>query len=142
VFLLDTDHVSVLQRATGHSFEQLIRRLQSVPEEDLFLSIVTFHERFRGWTGLIAKAKSDASVVFAYQQLRETLHEFSDVQLADFDDAAANVFASYRSQKIRIGTMDLRIASIAIVNDLTLLTRNTVDFVRVPSLRFEDWTAA
>ncbi|QDV70332.1 Toxin FitB [Rosistilla carotiformis] len=142
MFLLDTDHVSVLQRATGHSFEQLIRRLQSVPEENVFLSIVTFHERFRGWTSLIAKAKTDASVVLAYQRLRETLQEFSDVQLADFDDAAAKVFASYRSQKIRIGTMDLRIASIAIANDLTLLTRNTVDFVRVPNLRFEDWTAA
>jgi tRNA(fMet)-specific endonuclease VapC len=36
--------------------------------------------------------------------------------------------------------MDLRIASIAIANQMTLLTRNRVDFERVPGLMFEDWT--
>jgi len=36
--------------------------------------------------------------------------------------------------------MDLRIAAIAIANDLTLLTRNAIDFERVPNLHFEDWT--
>jgi tRNA(fMet)-specific endonuclease VapC len=36
--------------------------------------------------------------------------------------------------------MDLRIASIVIANQMTLLTRNTVDFQRVPGLHFEDWT--
>ena len=36
--------------------------------------------------------------------------------------------------------MDLRIAAIVIANQMTLLTRNTVDFERVPNLAFEDWT--
>jgi tRNA(fMet)-specific endonuclease VapC len=35
--------------------------------------------------------------------------------------------------------MDLRIASVELANDMTLLTRNTVDFERVPALRIEDW---
>jgi tRNA(fMet)-specific endonuclease VapC len=35
--------------------------------------------------------------------------------------------------------MDLKIASIAISHDATLLTRNTVDFAQVPGLRFENW---
>ena len=35
--------------------------------------------------------------------------------------------------------MDLKIASIALANDSTLLTRNTNDFQRVPGLRIEDW---
>jgi tRNA(fMet)-specific endonuclease VapC len=38
--------------------------------------------------------------------------------------------------------MDLRIASIALANNMTLLTRNTVDFERVPGLIQEDWTTA
>ena len=36
--------------------------------------------------------------------------------------------------------MDLRIASLAIASQMTLLTRNTVDFQHVPDLPFEDWT--
>jgi tRNA(fMet)-specific endonuclease VapC len=36
--------------------------------------------------------------------------------------------------------MDLKIASIALANDATLLTRNTKDFEKVHALRIEDWT--
>ena len=36
--------------------------------------------------------------------------------------------------------MDLRIASIALAGDCTVLTRNLVDFQKVPQLRIEDWT--
>jgi tRNA(fMet)-specific endonuclease VapC len=43
--------------------------------------------------------------------------------------------------KIRIGTMDLRIAAIALTHGATLLSRNLVDFKRVPELEVEDWTA-
>ena len=45
-----------------------------------------------------------------------------------------------RSQKVRVSTMDLRIAAIAISNNLVLLTQNTEDFSKVPSLVTEDWT--
>jgi tRNA(fMet)-specific endonuclease VapC len=41
---------------------------------------------------------------------------------------------------IRIGTMDLRIASICIVNNAILVTRNRKDFQQVPDLNFEDWS--
>jgi tRNA(fMet)-specific endonuclease VapC len=42
--------------------------------------------------------------------------------------------------RLRLGTMDLKIAAIARANDATLLTRNTTDFQKVPGLRFEDWS--
>jgi tRNA(fMet)-specific endonuclease VapC len=58
-----------------------------------------------------------------------------------FDEKAADLFGSLRRKKVRIGTMDLRIASIALANDFTLLTRNLVDFQQVPDLKVEDWTA-
>jgi tRNA(fMet)-specific endonuclease VapC len=35
--------------------------------------------------------------------------------------------------------MDLRIAAIAIANQMTLLTQNTVDFERIPGLSIGDW---
>jgi tRNA(fMet)-specific endonuclease VapC len=36
--------------------------------------------------------------------------------------------------------MDLRIASIALVNSCTVLTSNLKDFRKVPGLLVEDWT--
>ena len=53
---------------------------------------------------------------------------------------AANIRAELLHQKIRIGTQDMRIASIALANNATLLTRNRRDFEKVPGLLFADWT--
>ncbi|MEL6903712.1 MAG: type II toxin-antitoxin system VapC family toxin, partial [Cyanobacteria bacterium J06606_4] len=49
-------------------------------------------------------------------------------------------FEKMRSRKVRVGTMDLRIAATALSNNLTLLTRNMKDFDKVPNLHTEDWT--
>jgi tRNA(fMet)-specific endonuclease VapC len=68
------------------------------------------------------------------------LASYSDRQVLPFDEAAADIFDDLRSQRIRIGTMDLRIASIALATGMTLLSRNLVDFQRVPNLNAEDWT--
>ncbi len=35
--------------------------------------------------------------------------------------------------------MDLKVASISLAHDVSLLTRNAVDFAKVPDLRFENW---
>ena len=42
---------------------------------------------------------------------------------------------------VLIGTMDLRIAAIAIAHDAVLLTGNLVDFRKVPGLCAEDWAS-
>jgi tRNA(fMet)-specific endonuclease VapC len=57
-----------------------------------------------------------------------------------YDDFSAKIFADMRKSKVRIGTMDLRIASIALAQGFTILTRNLVDFEKVPNLKVEDWT--
>lgn len=62
------------------------------------------------------------------------------MQVLPFDDAAAAVYASLRKQRIRLGTMDLRIAATAISRQMTLVSRNQKDFAKVPGLVLEDWT--
>ena len=53
---------------------------------------------------------------------------------------AQQIFVNFRSQRVRIGTQDLRIASIAIAHGGTVLTRNRKDFEQVPGLTIEDWS--
>jgi tRNA(fMet)-specific endonuclease VapC len=72
--------------------------------------------------------------------LLDILIDFVAMQVLPFDDAAGNRFETLRRQRARIGTMDLRIASIALARGFTVLTRNLVDFERVPGLAAEDWT--
>jgi len=57
-----------------------------------------------------------------------------------FDAAAAAIFDELRAQRLRIGTNDLAIAAITLSTSGILLTRNAVDFERIPNLLFEDWT--
>lgn len=62
----------------------------------------------------------------------------------DFDDASAEVFARIKAILKKAGTpiedMDLLIASIAIANNLTLVTNNTKHFEKISGLNLADWT--
>ena len=75
-----------------------------------------------------------------YRLLRITLEKLQAFQILDFTVAAYEQFQDLRQQKIRVGTQDLRIASIALCLGATVVTRNQHDFERVPNLRLEDWT--
>jgi tRNA(fMet)-specific endonuclease VapC len=60
----------------------------------------------------------------------------------EWDDAAVNEFEALRRARIRVGTMDLKIASVCLAEKATLLSRNINDFGKVPRLRVEDWLSA
>ena len=81
----------------------------------------------------IAQRESDA----AYDALAP--RDFSAVAVLPFDEAAA-VFDDRAAQRLRIGRMDLRIASIALARELVVATRSARDFGQAPNLRIEDWT--
>jgi tRNA(fMet)-specific endonuclease VapC len=93
-----------------------------------------------GWNGYLQQARTRAELVHGYEQFGRTIEMYSLIQLLPLDDAAAQLFDDLRQQRVRIGTMDLRIAASALAHGLVVLTRNAVDFSRVPGLRFEDWT--
>jgi tRNA(fMet)-specific endonuclease VapC len=88
----------------------------------------------------LARARSLPKQVEAYRRLRSHLDNYRQIPVLDFDEVAADVYAELRRSRIRIGTMDLKIAAIVMSLDATLLTRNKRDFAKVPGLKVEDWT--
>lgn len=94
----------------------------------------------RGWMSLVAKSRETEHLVLAYERLAGFLETFRNIPILFFDEDAGQVYDDLRRQKIRVGTMDLRIASIAISRNAILVSRNLVDFDRIPNLRVEDWT--
>jgi tRNA(fMet)-specific endonuclease VapC len=88
----------------------------------------------------ISSAKQTTNLIAAYKRLLRLLLDYEGIEVHPFDDSAAAQFEQLRQNRVRIGTLDLRIASIALARNEMLLTRNTRDFCKVPGLRFEDWT--
>ena len=60
-------------------------------------------------------------------------------RILPFNEPAADRFEALRQDRIRIGTQDLKIASIALEHDVLLLSANLRDFRKVPGLRVQYW---
>lgn len=65
-------------------------------------------------------------VLRGYNLMLEMLQSFLAAPVLPFDKQAVQVFDSLQGQRIRLATMDLRIASIALAQNLILLTRNMI----------------
>ena len=140
MFVFDTDHIGIIQWQSEPAYSRLLARVSNYAASDFFVTIVSLHEEFLGWNAYIAKAKKIDGVIKAYEKFKQILDDFETSQVLPFDTAAANQFVHLQRQKLQIGTMDLRIAAIALSRSMTLLTRNLQDFMRVPSLKLDDWT--
>lgn len=139
MLVLDTDALSIVQRASGIEYARLVARLPAGDPQSVFVTIITLEEQMRGWLAYVARARSSDQLVTAYARLHGLLKDFSKRQVLDFDDRAASRYQQLVKSRIRIGTMDLRIAAITLAHDATLLSRNLADFRQVPGLRVEDW---
>jgi tRNA(fMet)-specific endonuclease VapC len=139
MLVLDTDHMSLLEW-DSNSAALLRERLANCDEREVATTIINYEEQVRGWTAYIARARSLDAQVEAYRRLRNHLDNYRQTPVLDFDATAATVYQRLRRGRIRIGTMDLKIAAIVISLDATLLTRNRQDFEKVPELKFEDWS--
>ena len=75
----------------------------------------------------------------SYRQLRQLFRFFATWDVLDWTAATATRFQQLKTAKVRTGTMDLKTACIALVNDATLLSRNLRDYESIPSLKVSDW---
>jgi tRNA(fMet)-specific endonuclease VapC len=72
-YLLDTDHISFLQRGAGYEFMVLTARISQFQNTDFALSIVRFHEQVLGAHDFINRAQTNSDLLRGYTLLLETL---------------------------------------------------------------------
>lgn len=135
-YILDTDHVSMFQQ--NHPI--VTQKINANNTNNIATTIITVQEQIKGWFSVINRYGNNDKLIWGYTGLSETVKFFNDIQLCDFDKSAYDIYQSLKSQKIRIGTQDLRIASIALSLSATVVTRNHKDFSKVPNLLREDWS--
>ncbi len=141
MFVLDSDHLSLIDRSDSELGTRIRRRIEHIGKELFATTIVNYDEQTRGWMAYAAKAKRNSELIEAYRRLERHLHMYCATRVLSFDELAAVRFQGLRSSKLKVGTMDLRIAAIVLAHEATLLSRNLRDFQRVPGLRVEDWTS-
>jgi tRNA(fMet)-specific endonuclease VapC len=124
----------------GPEAMRLRERLLECAEKQVVVTIISYEEQIRGWMAYIARARKIQDQLVAYQRLRQHLENYRSTIVVDFDEQAAIRYQELRESRVRLGSMDLKIASIALSLDAMLLSRNLIDFQKVPKLRVEDWT--
>jgi tRNA(fMet)-specific endonuclease VapC len=126
--ILDTDHMSVLERREQPGLGALLRRLAELPPSEVVTTVISYEEQIRGWMAYLARARSMAQQITAYGRLLAHLENYRRIPVLGFDEAAAMVFQRLRRSRLRIGTMDLKIAAIVLARDAALPSRNLSDF--------------
>jgi tRNA(fMet)-specific endonuclease VapC len=131
MYCFDTDILSTVLKRNPPL--PLIRRLAQIRPEEQFTTSITLAELLYG-----ASKKGSARLL---ARVRDIVHQAA--QVLPFDELAAEVYGPLRagleSKGIPLDEPDLRIASIALSRDLTLVTGNVRHFDRIAGLRIEDW---
>jgi len=110
LYILDTDHISLLQR--GH--QQVIAHLSRVGADNRAVTIITVAEQIQGRLAVIRRARTEAEATRAFASLQQTIIFYQSIQVLAYSEEAQAKYAQLRQQQIRIGTQDLRIAAIAL----------------------------
>lgn len=131
MYLFDTDTLSNLMKKSPSI--NLVSRMRSVPVRQQFTSSITLGELIFG-----ARKKGSSRLLTEIRRLVT-----SSLPILPFDADAATRYGEVRadleSRGLRIEEPDLRIASIALVRGLTVVTGNLRHFNRVPNLRVDNW---
>jgi tRNA(fMet)-specific endonuclease VapC len=132
-FLLDTDHLTLFLH--GHS--SVVQHVRSHTGA-VGSGVVDVEEILRGRLAQVARAGNGSTRILSYGLFAKTVLDLTQLPIVPYDQSAEDEFQQLRS--IRVGRQDLKIASIALANQLIVVTRNRRDFARVPGLTIEDWS--
>ena len=137
-FLLDTNVVS--EWTKPHPNPGVVEWLETVNEDDVFLSVVTFAELRHGIERLAAGARRRK----LDQWLRSELPARFEGRIALIDGAIADEWGRLVAQREACGksihAMDALLAATARVHELTLVTRNVSDFSASLKTLVNPWT--
>ena len=136
LYVLDTDTLQLFQ--DGHP--QVLARVRAVAAVDRAVSVVTVEEQLSGWYTQLRQAKQPERLAWAYRRLAATVRFLSSIQIVDFDESAIRRYEDLKILKLKVRTMDLRIAATVLDRGAILVTRNVRDFEHIPGLRIEDWS--
>ena len=132
MYLLDTNICIFLIK---NKFPNLINKILSSDSDELFLSSISIAEMEYGASKSQNREKNR-------QALLDFCTDFNNI--IDFtteDTEAYGIIRAYLEKEGQIiGPYDMQIAAQAMTRNLTVVTNNYDEFVRIPWIKVEDWT--
>jgi len=135
IYVFDTDHLSFYGRNHPKVIENIL-----AAKVQLTTTAINLEEQLRGRLAQIAEAKDGRTKSIGYRFLVDTVMLLSEFTVLQYDVKSDDIYQSLKAQRVRVGTQDLRIASIVLACDGVLLTRNLQDFEKVPGLKIPNWS--
>ncbi|MCC7084707.1 MAG: type II toxin-antitoxin system VapC family toxin [Pirellulales bacterium] len=139
MIILDTDHATVLRYPEHSQFAHLTAKMEYSVDQDFAFTAITIEEQMRGWLAAIRRARAVHNLILYYTRLIGLVRFLEKWKILPFHEPAADRFEALRKGRIRIGTQDLKIASIALDENVLLLSANLRDFQQAPGLQVENW---
>ncbi|MGL5074460.1 MAG: type II toxin-antitoxin system VapC family toxin, partial [Waterburya sp.] len=107
------------------------------------ITIITVQEIFNGWNGKLNDPRQVNNLSNLYTKLWKTTEFFKIITILNFDRNAEACYNNLRQNNPNLAKKrlekDLRIASIALIQNATVVTRNYKDFSQVRNLQIENW---
>jgi tRNA(fMet)-specific endonuclease VapC len=137
MYLLDTNILTALYAGN----RKVIEKIRQLDNPQIATTIVNKAEIIQGRISFLLKANDGEQLIRAQGLLAETERLLIEMDVVSFGAAATaqfEILVANRSLR-KAGRPDLLIASIALANKATLVTRNVKDFDIIPGLRIENW---
>jgi tRNA(fMet)-specific endonuclease VapC len=134
MYLIDTNIFGFLNRKNP----KVIAKFSSVDHSLIYIPSIVWAEICFGLLLMDNSNPKLPKLKAYYSNINQTSY------FLDFNKNTAEIFATLKSSSRQSGNniedFDLMIASIAIENNLVLVTNNTKHFVNIAGLKAEDWS--
>lgn len=136
-YLIDSNTLTLYQRR----HPRVVAAFRVHAGDLLAVTSVNVEEALGGYYSLLRKARTPQAEEHASTLLADTTMLLGELTVYPVTVAALARFDALVKLKLNIRHPDLKIASVALELDATVVTNNLRDFGRVPSLKVKDWTA-
>lgn len=89
--VLDTDHLSLLDRESKVVSLPLRERMNRLSSDSISTTVISYEEQMRGWMAVLARSRTLDFQVEAYQRLNRVLDTFCAIRVLKFDQKAAAI---------------------------------------------------
>ena len=136
LYLLDTSTLTLLHRR----HPRVTANHAAHAGEPIGITTTTVEESIGGWLALLRRVKTNVQKAQASQSLADAVAFLAYLPIYPTTESMLDRFDRLVSMKLNVGTMDLKIAAVALELGGIVVTQNVRDFRRIPSLSWEDWS--